>query len=315
MARCLWPLAQLYGALEILNRRCQQPKTLPVPVVSIGNLVAGGAGKTPTTIMLTNLLRREEWSPAILSRGYRGRMQNTFRKIDLAHDRAEDVGDEPLLLAHHAPVWVGKNRYQTGLEAIAKDADILLLDDGMQHYRLARTIDFCLVGAHEGIGNGWLLPAGPLRESWQRGLDRCDALVIVGDPAHLHIDIPDNKPVFHASIKPVVHAPPPQRVVAFAGIAYPDKFRDTLFAHGFDVLALHAFGDHQRIPERAINRMIREASMMGANVITTEKDWIKLTDRQRRTVMAYPIEIHIDDEMALLSFLRAHLPPAQSSSK
>ena len=308
-ARALWPLSQAYLALARLDRWRHTRKRLSVPVIAIGNLVAGGSGKTPTTIALAQQLQERGYRPAILSRGYGGLAQNALR-VEPEQQSAETVGDEPQLLAQTAPTWVGRQRYSSGLAAIAAGADILMLDDGMQHHGLHKDLTLCLVDSTRGLGNGWPLPAGPLRES-RRGLRRTEALILVGEGDWQ--PRPPHPPVFRALLQPSASAPSPQRVVAFAGIAYPAQFERMLRKEGFTLVHFHSFGDHEPISDRLYQRMRLEADQAGANLITTEKDWQRMSAQQRRQVIAYPVTMRFEAPAKLLDFIEAQLALRRSS--
>ncbi|MBQ6655826.1 MAG: tetraacyldisaccharide 4'-kinase, partial [Ottowia sp.] len=173
-ARLLWPLSVLYGALA-KHQQAQQKKhaqRLPVPVIVIGNVIAGGAGKTPTTLAIAQHLTKRGWRVGLISRGH-GRSTRDCREV-LPDSTPQDVGDEPLLLRRRSgcPVFVAARRADAGRALLAAhpDTNILICDDGLQHAALARDVDICVFDAR-GTGNGWLLPAGPLREPWPRPVD------------------------------------------------------------------------------------------------------------------------------------------------
>ena len=174
LAVLLWPLSRLYGALAARQRAVDASKAvrLSVPVVVVGNVIAGGAGKTPTTLAIVQHLKARGWRPGIVSRGH-GRASSDCREVGPGAD-PQDVGDEPLLLRRRAdvPVFVAPRRAEAGRTLLAAHpaCDILVCDDGLQHVALARDVEICVFDAR-GIGNGWLLPAGPLREPWPRAVD------------------------------------------------------------------------------------------------------------------------------------------------
>lgn len=252
----LQPLAWLYGVLAERRRRRTQPVALPVPVIVIGNLIVGGAGKTPLTLALAEALRARGWQPGIVSRGY-GSDRHEVRAVDAA-STPDSVGDEPLLLARRSgvPVFVGRDRVAAGQALLAAHpaVDVVLCDDGLQHYRLQRQVELAVFD-QRGIGNGALLPAGPLREPLSR-LARVDAVVGNGGLPQL----PGSPPVpgFVMSLQPgrlyrlsdpacqVAAGELGQRgkpLFALAGIGHPERFFATLAGLGLRV-ETRAFPDH-----------------------------------------------------------------------
>ena len=289
-AGCLWALAGR------LRRRLVRPWRAGVPVVCIGNLVAGGGGKTPLAIAVAQRLQALGARPHVLSRGYGGRLRGPLR-VDLKRHGARDVGDEPLLIARHVPVWIGADRTASARAAVAAGATVLVMDDGFQNPHLAK--DLCLVavdGAY-GLGNGRIMPAGPLREPVADGLARADAVVIVGADRHdlaSRLGAP-GRPVLHAVLRP----PPGARVLdgapvwAFAGIARPEKFFATLEEQGAVVVGRRTFPDHHYFDPLEIMAMVEAAHALHAELITTEKDWVRLDADARMMADALPVALEL----------------------
>ena len=223
-----------------------------VPVVCIGNLTVGGAGKTPLALALARLLAAAGDAPILLSRGYRGRLAGPLR-VDPARHRAADVGDEPLLLARVAPTFVARDRVAGAQAAVAAGASVIVMDDGFQNPSLHKDFSVLVVDGRRGIGNGRVVPAGPLRAPLIAQLARADALVVVG-PSHAAAGVAAvarerGVPVFDASLAPdaaAVAALAGARVLAFAGIGDPQKLFATLAGAGIAVAATSSFPDHHR---------------------------------------------------------------------
>jgi tetraacyldisaccharide 4'-kinase len=298
LACALWPLSRLYGALVALHRAryrsVQQRTRLPVPVIVVGNVVAGGAGKTPTTLALVQHLQVRGWRPGILSRGH-GRDTGDCREVQPASDPRQ-VGDEPLLLRRRAgvPVFVAARRAEAGRALLAAHpgTDILVCDDGLQHLALARDVEICVFDAR-GIGNGWLLPAGPLREPWPRAVDLVlhteaggDVALPAGASAHRaqralaeHARRADGARVALADLRD-------QRLAAVAGIARPQAFFDMLRAAGLPLGATVALPDHAAYDEQLA------AALPPGTLLCTEKDALKLW-RHRPDALAVPLQLDV----------------------
>jgi tetraacyldisaccharide 4'-kinase len=294
---------------------------LPCPVISIGNITAGGTGKTPMTVLTANGLRAHGLRPAILSRGYGGRLTTSGNVVSDGASillSPEEAGDEPVLIAKAAPgipVLTGPDRCVSGKLVIEKfGADVLVLDDAFQHRRLFRDVNIVLLDEDRPFGNGRLLPAGPLREP-PTALNRADVIVKTGisrgarerkKPA-----VPVNIPVFRARYQPldIIQGKdnqllPPgslqgRKVYAFTGIAAPDKFRATLEGMGAKVIKFLAFPDHYFYKQADVQAIAGEAKALNAEmVITTEKDGVKLLKFQDfyQTIVILRVGLHMDPE-------------------
>ena len=305
-ALALAPLGCLWALGGRLRRRLARPQRVGVPVVCVGNLVAGGGGKTPLAIALARRLAAMGRKPHVLSRGYGGRLKGPLR-VDLQRHGARDVGDEPLLIARHVPVWSGADRVASARAAIAAGADVLVMDDGFQNPHLAK--DLCLVALDGGfgLGNGRIMPAGPLREPVADGLARADALVVIGADRH---GMADRLAAPGRRVLPAVLRPPADAVVldgapvwAFAGIARPAKFFATLEEQGAIVLGRRCFPDHHRFDALEIMAMVEAAHGQGARLVTTEKDWVRLDADSRMMVDALPVRLEFADPGALDTLL------------
>lgn len=300
LARALQPLAAIYAAGT--RRRLERgPRHDPgVPVISVGNLVAGGAGKTPTTIAILEQLSARGIAVHALSRGYGGRLAGPVRVDPVTH-LARDVGDEPILLAAFAPAWVSRDRVRGASAAVAAGAEALVLDDAHQNPGLRPTLSIVVVDAARGFGNGRVLPAGPLREPVEAGLARADLIVLVGDePARERFLSTWGKlalpPVHHARILPLPTGMDwaGQPVVAFAGIAHPERFFATLEGLGAELLKKVPLDDHQPVDERLFARLLTLARRSGGQIVTTEKDAARLPPALRAEVLALPVRLRFD---------------------
>ncbi|MBR1229629.1 tetraacyldisaccharide 4'-kinase [Bradyrhizobium sp. AUGA SZCCT0176] len=277
----LTPLAALYGA--IAARRMQRDGLdAGVPVICIGNYHVGGAGKTPTVLALSKLLRELGETPVVLSRGYGGKLRGPVR-VDPERHAAADVGDEPLMLAATLPVVVARQRADGVPLARSLAASVILMDDGFQSPAVAKDASLIVIDAGRGLGNGQVFPAGPLRAPLKPQLARTDALIIVGNGTaadRVAADIAaQDKPVLRARLVPnqdSVASLRGKRVLAFAGIGDPARFFGTLTASGVDVVRQHAFADHHGFSRAEIDSLIAEAGRDALTLVTTEKDLARL---------------------------------------
>lgn len=289
----LAPAAWLYEAASRRAAARARPVKAPVPVLCVGNIVAGGAGKTPLALALAARLRRRGATPHIVTRGYRGSLRGPVR-VDPARHDFRAVGDEPLLLAAAAPTWVARSRAAGAAAAAEAGASLVLLDDGMQHHHIVKDMTIVAVDGGFGFGNGRLLPAGPLREPIETGLARAVLAVVIGedrrDAAGL---LAGRVPVVHARLQP---RDPPEfwrgrKLVAFAGIGRPMKFFETLEGLGGEIAAHFAFPDHHPYHEGEIVALLARTAALEATAITTEKDWVRLPAEFRPLVQTLPVDL------------------------
>ncbi|MEQ8195115.1 MAG: tetraacyldisaccharide 4'-kinase [Rhodospirillales bacterium] len=313
LARALKPagcLLQCAGRLRNATARSWQAF---VPVLCVGNAVAGGAGKTPVAQSLARLLIERGRKPHFLSRGYGGSLGGPVR-VDPARHTSKDVGDEALLLARIAPTWVARNRRKGCQAATLDDADVIVMDDGLQNPGIHKTVSLLVVDGTYGFGNHCLLPAGPLREPVEQALARADAVAILGaDQAGVTAEIKaldPAKPVLHARLAPGPDADrlPGQRVLAFAGIGLPEKFFAQLRVLGCEIAATRAFADHHAYTARDIAALREQAEALNARLITTEKDAVRLSDESRRGVIVLPVSVVWQDEFAVEDILDMLFP-------
>ncbi|MCX7643966.1 MAG: tetraacyldisaccharide 4'-kinase [Rhodobacteraceae bacterium] len=312
-ARALAPLAALYAAATA--RRVARPGARAgVPVICVGNLNAGGTGKTPTVIALAERLARRGIAAHAVSRGYGGRLSGPVR-VDPARHRAGEVGDEPLLLAAFLPVWVARDRHAGAAAAAAAGAQAVILDDGHQNPAPAKDLSLLVVDAAVGFGNGRVIPAGPLREPVAAGLARADALLAIGEP--------QERAAFRAAWGRALRLPVAEgrleplatgmdwrglRAFAFAGIGRPEKFFASLRAAGAEMAGAVALDDHQPIGEALFARLEAEARAAGAQLVTTEKDAVRLPPAARAKLLVFPVRLAVADWSVLDAALDRLLP-------
>ena len=312
LAKILTPLGTAYGWLAQKRFEMHAPAPMARPVICIGNLVAGGAGKTPTAMALCDMLRDKGYNPHFLSRGYGG-TEDGPTQVSLSRDTARDVGDEPLLLAEKAPAWVSHNRAQGAQAAIDTGASIIIMDDGFQNPSLHKDFSLLVFDGGAGFGNKKIFPAGPLREPAGFGLARADAAVIIGADTtgaenEIHRHRPDI-PLLKAHLAPDPGNPDifGKKVFAFAGIGRPDKFRDSLAAAGAVLEGWSAFPDHFAYIEQDLAELMRDAEAQNAMIITTAKDHVRLPEKLKDKVQVFRVHLVWEDAQAISRLLDAAL--------
>jgi tetraacyldisaccharide 4'-kinase len=308
LARILEPLGKIYSA--VTARRMAQPGLrVGVPVICVGNFVAGGAGKTPAAIAIVRILQGMGERPAFLSRGYGGAASSKAVAVDPDLHRADQVGDEPLLLARVAPCFVARDRRLAARAAIAAGASVLVLDDGLQSPSLSKDFSFAVVDGGAGVGNGLCLPAGPLRAELHRQLPHVSAVIFVDGIADASLatrQAVSAKPILNARLEPdpeVAARLRDQNVLAFAGIGRPDKFFATLGALGANVVVARSFGDHQPYSPAALDALFAEAGDRGLTLVTTQKDSVRLTPSYAGRVTVLPVAMNFDDAREVRALL------------
>ena len=298
-AALLAPAGAAWEAAAWLRRAVARPYRAPVPVICIGNLVAGGSGKTPVVLSLAGVLAGQAIAAHVVTRGYGGSLAGPVRVDPAQHDAAA-VGDEALLLAARAPCWVARDRAAGIAAAVEAGAAAILLDDGFQNPNVAKDLSLVVVDAEYGFGNGRMIPAGPLREPVTAGLARADAVVLVGDgpePAAMH---GTGCPVLRAALEPQSGERfDGVRIVAFAGIGRPEKFFATLRRLGAVLVMAEPFADHHRYREAEIARLRERAACEDARLVTTAKDWVRLRPSWRAGIEVLEVEIRWHDPTAL----------------
>lgn len=301
LARLLAPFGWLYALAGALRWRLARRAHAPVPVIVVGNAVAGGAGKTPVAIAVARNLAARGVAVHLLARGYGGRLHGPAR-VDPGLG-VRDVGDEALLLARVAPTWIARDRRAGVAAAVASGAAAVVLDDGLQDPSLAWDLALLVVDGAQGFGNGRVIPAGPLREPAARALARADASVLVGpDDAGLGRSLASSgKPVLLGALEPTIElfdlADRP--VLAFAGIGRPAKFFAMLRRLGLQVAATESFADHHVYDEDEVMRLVERAARLGARPVTTEKDAVRLPADAHLMVRTVPVAFVWDDTAAL----------------
>ncbi len=318
VALALWPLSRLWGVFAARRMRRAPEWRAPVPVVCIGNFTIGGTGKTPTALAVADLARAEGFSPGFLIRGYGGTATGPLR-VDPGRHRSTDVGDEALLLAAAGPTVVGGDRVAAAKLLVATGIDLIVMDDGFQNPGLAKSLSLVLVDAQTGIGNGLMVPAGPLRAPMPVQLAATGVVVVMGEgerAANLMATAQASDiPLLRARIVSAGESWHGRRVLAFAGIGRPEKFFRSLEAAGATIEARRPFPDHHRFTEADAESLLQESYAGKLTLATTEKDHARLageTGRRaalREAATAFPVRVAFADTDALRAMLRAAAGP------
>ena len=306
-ALALWPVSLLWAAGRYLHQRLIKPGDVPIPVICVGNLTVGGAGKTPVTAFLYDRLVDDGFRPAILMRGYGGSAREPVW-VDHNLDQADLCGDEAVMLAESRDVLVARDRL-VGARTIAAAGhyDLILMDDGLQNPHLAKDFQMAIFDGSTGIGNGFLLPAGPMRVPFAGGIRGLDAVIINGrDDTGIAHRLPPSLPCFFGRLRPdqsVIDAYEGAALVAFAGIGRPNRFFTTLRETGANLVHQLAFADHHPYSEADLVKLQEDAARHGAALITTQKDWVRLPAEWRERVGFLPVKLELDNSAPLMAAL------------
>ncbi|MGB4102006.1 MAG: tetraacyldisaccharide 4'-kinase [Alphaproteobacteria bacterium] len=302
----LQPVACFWDSLGRIRRRCVTGRKTPIPSICVGNVTVGGAGKTPATILLADLLRDSGGRPALATRGYGARLAPGVTRVDPQRHKATEVGDEALLLARTAPCYVSRDRYAAALAAQADGATHILYDDGLQNPQIAYDCALLIVDGGYGFGNGRIIPAGPLRETPAAALARCRAMLIIGSDSYdCAAQAPPGMPVLRAELVPELPADFPRmdHFLAFAGIGRPEKFFDSCHTAGLLLNDMIAFPDHHPYTIPELSALAQQAAALNARLLTTAKDAARLPPEWRDQIVVFPVTLHCADLAALRQLL------------
>lgn len=314
----LQPLGLLYGAITE-RRMLREGADAGIPVICVGNYHVGGAGKTPTVLALTKLLRELGETPVVLSRGYGGRLKGPVM-VDRERHTAADVGDEPLMMARDVPVTVARDRLDGVALAKSQGATVILMDDGFQNPGLLKDASLIVIDSERGLGNGAVFPAGPLRAPLKAQLARTDALVLIGDGRAANEVAAElakrNKPELRARLKPDAASRAQlsgKRVFAFAGIGDPERFFRSLRGSGIEVARTRSFADHHSFSDDELAALTVEALREQLTLVTTEKDLARLLGREGVPdgILAFAVQLEFDDPAKLQEVISDHLYKAR----
>ncbi|WP_075289964.1 tetraacyldisaccharide 4'-kinase [Pararhizobium arenae] len=320
-AHALSPFSWIYGRVAGMRMDRARRATVPVPIICVGNFTVGGAGKTPTAISLARAARTKGLKPGFLSRGYGGSLDVTT-VVDIDHHRARDVGDEPLLLAREALTVICRRRVEGARKLVTEGADLIIMDDGFQSARLHFDYALLVIDSRRGIGNGHLVPGGPVRAPLATQLRHASALLKLGNgdqaDALIRSAARAGKAIFEANVLPVGGPQADRRpVLAWAGIADPEKFYRTVREMGLEIAETRSFPDHHHYSEDEIADLLDRAEKSGLRLLTTSKDRVRLEPGHGRAgelaerTDVIEVEVRYDDPASPAKIIEAAVNAAR----
>lgn len=328
LPKYLGPLGTIYGQIVKTRFRYTKPYACKLPIICVGNFTLGGTGKTPISIKLAQILIDQGWQPSFLSRGYKGKYRGPLL-VDPQDHTAKDVGDEPLLLSAHAPTIIAKYRVDGAWLIEQRNSNIIIMDDGFQNPTLRKTLSLVALDAQAGLGNERIFPAGPLRAPMNFQLAHADAVIITGDAKsnaqeeELRSKYNYKKPIFYGKLAPSddTHWLNEKPILAYAGIAQPEKLFNSLTQAGGKVIRRIPFPDHYNFTAKDAAHLTKLALNDDLQLITTEKDLARINEGEHHQLRAlkrmsrtFPVQFEFkdDDENKLIQLLKSHLPQLDS---
>jgi tetraacyldisaccharide 4'-kinase len=309
----LYPATLIWRFLLKVEQTFIIPQKSPIPVICIGNITVGGNGKTPTAMKVRSLLQELGFKPHILSRGYKSNFKGPHLVNPMA-DSFLDVGDEPLMMSSYGHTWIARDRRAGIKSAFLSGANIIILDDGFQNHSIVKDFSILVIETSVAFGNGCLIPAGPLREPISMALKKADLLITIGEKRHQnhfekefsYLKLPS---IFHSKLKPKKDTLNlnKKKVLAFTGIGHPSKFQSTLENLGAKILRLEVFSNHKPFKLVALKRLITEAKIKKAILITTEKDFVKVPKTLQGYCHILKVELDINNQKLFVKKLTAFL--------
>ena len=304
LSRSLYPLSLLFRLGTKIRNFTSTSKKSPLPVICIGNIVVGGAGKTPVSLKIGKMLIKAGYKPHFISKGYAGIIK-TSTLVESWHSPTS-VGDESILLSKVAPTWIGKNRNKSGEHAKMQGGDCLIMDDGFQNPAIYKDFSIIVINASQEFGNKRVMPSGPLRESIKRGLTRTNLVIVIGNTTNdLKKMIPSHIPIMSAKfiINKENKIFKGQKITAFAGIAYPEKFFTSLAEQGAQIVKEVIYPDHHIYHENDLLNLAEIANKTRSILVSTQKDFVRIPKSYRSLVNTLEGEIFFDNEELLLEIL------------
>ncbi len=304
ISNTLYPLSLLFRIGTKIRNAISSKRVSQLPVICIGNIVVGGAGKTPVAIKMGLLLKQIGYNPHFVSKGYGGIEKNNI--LVKSWHSPQSVGDESLLLSEIAPTWIGKDRNKSFLLARENGADCIIMDDGFQNPTLQKDFSIIVINGEQGFGNKRVIPSGPLRESVSRGISRANLIIVIGEIASdIKKKISNTVPLIHASFKISKDNKiyKNQKVTAFAGIAYPDKFYNSLKEQGAILEKKISYPDHHVFDENDMLNLAETANLTKSILVTTKKDFVRIPKSYRSLVSTLDGQIEFEDEALIVEIL------------
>ncbi len=303
LSNLLYPLSLLFRFGTKIRNFISKTQKVTLPIICIGNIVVGGAGKTPVALKIGKLLIKAGYKPNFISKGYTGLIKNST--LVKSWHSAKSVGDESILLSEVADTWVGLDRIKSAKLA-ENNSNCLIMDDGFQNPTIFKDFSIIVINASQEFGNKRVIPSGPLRESIKRGLTRTNLIIVIGETTEkLKKLIPKDIPIVNAKfeIKKENKIFKGQNIIAFAGIAYPEKFFQSLDEEGAKILRKITFPDHHIYTENDLLSLAEIANKTKSILVSTKKDYVRVPKSFRSLVNTLEGEIVFDDEDFLVEIL------------
>lgn len=286
IAKLLLPISFVYGAITQWRLKLLKPYHASAKVICIGNITAGGVGKTPVAMAMAEKYIKAQKKVFFVTRGYKGKFKNVL--VDLDKHTPMETGDEARLLAAVAPTIIAPKRDKGAKMAEDMGAEVIIMDDGFQNPKLYKDESWLVFDGETGIGNGYIIPAGPLRETLENGEKRASYILIMGEDK-TGLAKKCTLPVYYGKVQAEPFELSNKKVLAFAGIGHPEKFYNTLRSLGYDVVKSYDFADHYAYKSSDIEALYKEAKDKGLALVTTEKDYVKLSSDDKKKVSVLKI--------------------------
>ena len=300
----LYPLSLLFRFGTKMRNLVSTKQQSSLPIICIGNIVVGGAGKTPVSLKMGKLLIKAGYKPHFISKGYAGLIKKST--LVQSWHSAISVGDESILFSKVAPTWIGVDRIYSSKLAKKEGGDCLIMDDGFQNPTIQKDFSIIIINATQEFGNKRVMPSGPLRESINRGLSRTNLIIVIGDTSDELIKmIPTNIPIIRAKfeINKENTIFKGQNITAFAGIAYPEKFYQSLSEQGAKIVKEVSYPDHYIYTENDLLSLAETANITKSILVTTQKDYVRIPKPYRSLVNILEGEIVFENEELLVEIL------------
>jgi len=304
LSNSLYPLSLLFRFGTKIRNLVSKKNKSPLPTICVGNIVVGGAGKTPVALKIGELLIKSGYKPHFISKGYAG-LTKISTLVKSWHS-ATSVGDESILLSEVAPTWVGNDRIKSSILAKNQGGDCLIMDDGFQNPSIQKDFSIIVINSEQEFGNRRVMPSGPLRESINRGLSRTNLVIVIGNPSkEIKKIVPDHIPIIESKfeIKKENKSFKGQKIVAFAGIAYPEKFFNSLKDQGANIIKEISYPDHHIYNENDLLSLVETANKTQSILVSTKKDYVRIPKSYRSLVNTLEGEIIFKDEQLLREIL------------
>ena len=296
-SRILFPFSLIFRLGTKIRKLISYTHTFSLPIICVGNIVVGGAGKTPVSLKIGKILKTAGYNPHFVSKGYAGIIK-TNTLVESWHS-PKTVGDESLMLSEVAPTWIGIKRNESIQLAKEKGGDCIIMDDGFQNPTIYKDLSIIVINSSQEFGNRRVMPSGPLRESIRRGLSRTNLIIVIGKVTdYLKKTIPDNIPVISAkfNINNENKIFKGQKITAFAGIAYPEKFFNSLREQGAKIVKEVTFPDHHIFDENDLLSLAEIANKTQSILVSTQKDFVRIPKSYRSLVNTLEGEIVFENE-------------------